>query len=258
MHHPYQSFQTVLDFLAQAASDPMVLAIKMTLYRTGKKSVLVDHLVKAARAGKEVTVVVELRARFDEEANIDLTNQLQRAGAHVVYGVVGYKTHAKMCSVVRRENDGLHRYVHLSTGNYHAGTARIYTDLGLFTANAGITEDVHKVFHMLTGLGRIQDLKYLLASPFTLHKTIMDKIERETQHAKAGKPALIRARMNSLIEPQTIYALYQASQAGVRVELVVRGICCLRPGIHGVSDNIQVRSVMGRFLEHPPRVLFQQ
>ena len=251
MHHPYQSFQTVLDFIGQAATDPSVLAIKMTLYRTGKKSVLVDHLIRAARAGKEVTVVVELRARFDEEANIDLSSQLQRAGAHVVYGVVGYKTHAKLCMIVRREHDGLRRYVHLGTGNYHAGTARLYTDFGLLTANPAITEDVHKVFLMLTGLGRIQDLKHLLASPFTLHKTIMEKIERETAHARAGKPALIRARMNSLIEPQAIHALYQASQAGVRVELVVRGICCLRPGIAGVSENIHVRSVMGRFLEHP-------
>ena len=257
MHHPYQSFQTVLDFIAQAASDPCVLAIKMTLYRTGKQSVLVEHLIRAARAGKEVSVVVELRARFDEEANINLTSQLQRAGAHVVYGVVGYKTHAKLCLIVRREPHGLCRYAHLGTGNYHAGTARLYTDFGLLTANPAITEDVHKVFLMLTGLGRIQDLKHLLASPFTLHKAIMEKIERETEHARAGKPALIRARMNSLIEPQTIHALYQASQAGVRVELVVRGICCLRPNLPNVSENIHVRSVMGRFLEHPRVFYFQ-
>jgi polyphosphate kinase len=251
LHHPYQSFQSVVDFIGQAASDPNVLALNMTLYRTGTKSVIVEHLARAARAGKEVTIVVELRARFDEEANISLTNQLQRAGAHVVYGVVGYKTHAKLCLVVRREAQQLRRYAHMATGNYHPGTARLYTDFGLLTCNPEMTEDVHKVFHMLTGLGNIQGLKYLLASPFTLHKTVMEKIARETAQAREGKPALIRARMNSLIEPQTIHALYQASQAGVKVELVVRGICCLRPGIPGVSDNIHVRSVMGRFLEHP-------
>ena len=251
LHHPYQSFQSVVDFVGQAASDPDVLAIKMTLYRTGKKSALVEHLTRAARAGKEVTIVVELRARFDEEANIGLTSQLQRAGAHVVYGVVGYKTHAKLCLVVRRETNGLRRYAHFGTGNYHTGTARLYTDFGLLTTHPQLTEDMHKVFHLLTGLGRIDDLKQLLASPFSLHKTVLAKIERETEHACAGKPALIRARMNSLIEPQVIHALYQASQAGVKVELVVRGICCLRPNIKGVSENIHVRSVMGRFLEHP-------
>lgn len=251
LHHPYQSFQSVVDFIAQAAKDPEVLAIKMTLYRTGKQSILVEHLARAARAGKEVTVVMELRARFDEEANIGLTSQLQHAGAHVVYGVVGYKTHAKLCLVVRREAGRLHRYAHLGTGNYHAGTARLYTDFGLFTANAAITEDLHKIFHMLTGLGRIHDLKHLLASPFTLHTAVLAKIQREIEHAREGKAALIQARMNSLIEPQVIEALYQASQAGVQVNLIVRGICCLRPGIPGVSTNIHVRSVMGRFLEHP-------
>ena len=251
LHHPYQSFQTVIDFVAQAATDSKVLAIKMTLYRTGKQSELVEHLIRAARLGKEVTVVVELRARFDEEANIGLSNQLQQAGAQVVYGVVGYKTHAKLCLVVRREAQGLTRYAHLGTGNYHPSTARLYTDFGLLTAQPDITADVHKVFHMLTGLGRMRDLSHLLASPFTLHSRILDKIERETAHALAGKPALIRARMNALIEPQAIQALYRASQAGVKIELVVRGICCLRPGIVGVSENIQVRSVMGRFLEHP-------
>ncbi|MEB4591792.1 polyphosphate kinase 1 [Candidatus Thiothrix sp. Deng01] len=251
LHHPYQSFQTVTDFIAQAANDPNVLAIKMTLYRTGKQSELAKQLAQAARAGKEVTVVVELRARFDEEANIGLANQLQNAGAHVVYGVVGYKTHAKLCLVVRREHDCLRRYAHLGTGNYHSGTARLYTDFGLLTCHPDITEDVHKVFHMLTGLGRVRDLKHLLESPFTLHQAIMEKIRRETGHARNGKAALIRGRMNALIEPQVIRALYQASQAGVKVELIVRGVCCLRPGIAGVSDNIRVRSVMGRFLEHP-------
>lgn len=251
LHHPYQSFQTVLDFISQAADDPNVLAIKMTLYRTGKQSELVQHLIRAARAGKEVTVVVELRARFDEEANISLAGQLQNAGAHVVYGVVGYKTHAKLLLVVRREMHGLRRYAHLSTGNYHASTARIYTDFGLLTCHPDITEDVHKVFHMLTGLGRVRNLKHLLESPFTLHQAMLEKIQRETAHARNGKPALIRARMNALIEPQVIRALYQASQAGVKVELVVRGVCCLRPGIPKVSEHIHVRSVMGRFLEHP-------
>ena len=257
VHHPYQSFQTVLDFIGQAAKDPDVLAIKMTLYRTGKQSELVKHLIRAARLGKEVTVVVELRARFDEEANIGLANQLQNAGAHVVYGVVGYKTHAKLCLVVRREGQQLRSYAHLGTGNYHPGTARIYTDFGLLTCQPDMTEDVHKIFHMLTGLGRMRDLKYLLEAPFNLHQVVMEKIQRETQHALAGKPALIRARMNALIEPQTISALYQASQAGVTVELVVRGVCCLRPGIAGISENIHVRSVMGRFLEHPRVFYFQ-
>ncbi|OQX02810.1 MAG: polyphosphate kinase 1 [Thiothrix lacustris] len=257
LHHPYQSFQTLIDFIGQAANDPNVLAVKMTLYRTGKQSAIVEHLVRAARAGKEVTVVVELRARFDEEANISLTTQLQRAGAHVVYGVVGYKTHAKLCMVVRREGQQLRRYTHLGTGNYHPGTARLYTDFGLLTCHPDITEDVHKVFLMLTGLGSIQGMNYLLVAPFTLYNSILQKISREINHARDGKPALIRARMNSLIEPQTIHALYQASQAGVRVELVVRGTCCLRPGIAGVSDNIHVRSVMGRFLEHPRVFYFQ-
>lgn len=251
LHHPYQSFQSMIDFVGQSAKDPNVLAIKMTLYRTGKKSVLVKHLVRAAQAGKEVTVVVELRARFDEEANIDLTNRLQNAGVHVVYGVVGYKTHAKLCLVVRRENTGLKRYAHLGTGNYHPGTARLYTDFGLLTCNPDITEDVHKVFQMLTGLGRVRGLKHLLESPFTLHSSMLEKIGRETENAKAGKPALIRARMNALIEPRIIKALYQASQAGVKIDMIIRGICCLRPGIPGVSENIHVRSVMGRFLEHP-------
>jgi polyphosphate kinase len=176
---------------------------------------------------------------------------LQRAGAHVVYGVVGYKTHAKLCMVVRREGQQLRRYTHLGTGNYHPGTARLYTDFGLLTCHPDITEDVHKVFLMLTGLGSIQGMKHLLVAPFTLYNSILQKISREIDHARDGKPALIRARMNALIEPQTIHALYQASQAGVRVELVVRGTCCLRPGIPAVSENIHVRSVMGRFLEHP-------
>jgi polyphosphate kinase len=250
LHHPYQSFMPVVEFLRQAARDPDVLAVKQTLYRTGLRSQLVDILVEAAESGKEVTVIVELRARFDEEANIQLANRLQDAGAHVVYGVVGYKTHAKMAMVVRREKGRIVRYVHLGTGNYHTGTARAYTDFGLITAEKTIGEDVHKVFQQLTGLGKVSRLKKLLQAPFTLHSGMLERIERETAHALAGRPARIIARMNSLIEPRVIQALYRASGAGVRVDLLVRGMCGLRPGIPGISDHIQVRSVLGRFLEH--------
>jgi polyphosphate kinase len=250
LHHPYQSFMPVVEFLRQAASDPDVLAVKQTLYRTGLRSQLVDILVEAAENGKEVTVIVELRARFDEAANIQLANRLQDAGAHVVYGVVGYKTHAKLAMVVRREAGRIVRYVHLGTGNYHMGTARAYTDFGLLTTEKTIGEDVHKVFQQLTGLGRVSKLKKLLQSPFTLHSGMLERIDREAEHARAGRPARIMARMNSLIEPRIIQALYRASRAGVRVDLLVRGICGLRPGIPGVSENIQVRSVLGRFLEH--------
>jgi polyphosphate kinase len=240
----------VIEFLRQAAQDPNVLAIKQTLYRTDTRSELVELLVAAARAGKEVTVVIELRARFDEEANIKLANHLQDAGAHVLYGVVDHKTHAKMVLVVRREKNRLKRYVHLGTGNYHAGTARAYTDFGLLTSNRVIGEDVHKIFQQLTGLGRVWRLKKLLQSPFTLHKEILSKTEREIGHVSQGKRGHIMARMNAVIEPQIIRALYRASQAGVKIELIVRGICGLRPGIPGISDNITVRAVMGRFLEH--------
>ncbi len=250
LHHPYQSFVPVVEFLRQAARDPDVLAIKQTLYRTGLRSQLVEILIEAARKGKEVTVVIELRARFDEEANIQLANRLQDAGAHVTYGVVGYKTHAKLAMVVRRENGQLLRYVHLGTGNYHAGTARAYTDYGLLTADRTIGEDVHKVFQQLTGLGKVSKLKKLLQAPFTLHSSMLEKIEREREHALNGLPGLIMARMNSLIEPVLIQALYRASQAGVKIVLIVRGICSLRPGVPGVSETIEVRSVMGRFLEH--------
>ena len=250
LHHPYQSFQPVLEFLRQAAQDPDVLAIKQTLYRTGTESEIVKALMLAARNGKEVTVVVELRARFDEAANIELATRLQDAGAHIVYGVVGYKTHAKLALVVRRESSRLKRYAHLGTGNYHAGTARAYTDMGLFTADKDICEDVHRIFQQLTGLGKATRLKRLLQAPFTMHPYIIEKINRETALATAGKPGRIIARMNSLIEPQVIRALYAASQAGVQIDLIVRGVCSLRPGIKGVSDHIRVRSVMGRFLEH--------
>jgi polyphosphate kinase len=250
LHHPFQSFSTVVDFLRQAAADPDVLVIKQTLYRTGDDSSVVDALVDAAHAGKEVTVVIELRARFDEEENIELANELQEAGAHVSYGVVGHKTHGKMILVVRREGRLLKRYVHLGTGNYHAGTARQYTDYGLMTSDTALTEDVQKLFQQLTAMGKPGKLKKILQAPFTLHKAMLDMINREISMARKGRPARIIAKMNSLVEPSIIEALYRASQAGVRVDLIVRGICCLRPGIKGVSDNIHVRSVIGRFLEH--------
>ncbi len=250
LHHPFQSFAPVVDFVRQAANDANVLSIKQTLYRTGDDSALVDALKQAARMGKEVTVVVELRARFDEEANIELANELQEVGAHVVYGVVGYKTHAKMIMVVRREGRGLRRYVHLGTGNYHARTARLYTDYGLLTCDKAMAEDVNKLFLQLTGLGRASRLKKILQSPFTLSKSILSLIEREIQHANAGKGARVIAKMNALVDAEIIRALYRASQAGVKVDLIIRGVCCLRPGVKGLSENIRVRSVVGRFLEH--------
>jgi len=250
LHHPFESFAPVVEFLRQAAKDPAVLAIRQCLYRTGPDSAVVKALVEAARSGKEVTVVVELRARFDEEANIELANTLQEAGAHVVYGVVGHKTHAKTILVVRREGRQLRRYVHMGTGNYHARTARLYTDYGLFTCDAAMGEDVQKVFQQLTAMGRVVRLKKLVQSPFTLHKHMLDMIAREAANAQAGKPARIMAKMNSLVESQIIQALYAASQAGVRIDLIVRGVCALRPGVKGVSETITVRSIIGRFLEH--------
>ena len=250
LHHPFQSFTTIVDLIRQAAADPNVLVIKQTLYRTGDDSTVVDALIEAAKAGKEVTVVIELRARFDEEENIELANELQLAGAHVSYGVVGHKTHAKMLLIVRREGKQLKRYVHLGTGNYHAGTAKQYTDIGLLSCDTALTEDVQKVFQQLTAMGKPGKLKKLLQAPFTLHKEVLALIARETDNAQHGKPARIIAKMNSLVEPSVIEALYKASRAGVKIELIIRGICCLRPGIKGVSDNIHVRSVVGRFLEH--------
>lgn len=250
LHHPFQSFGPVTDFLFQAARDPDVLVIKQTLYRTGPDSPIVLALMEAAREGKEVTVVIELKARFDEEANIELATRLQEAGAHVVYGIVGHKTHAKMILVVRREGKQLRRYVHLGTGNYHPKTARLYTDYGLFTCDNTFGVDVQKIFHQLTAPGRAGKLKKLLQSPFTLHSSIIGFIERETENARAGKPARIIAKMNALIEVNVINALYEASCAGVRVDLVVRGVCALRPGVPNISENIRVRSVIGQFLEH--------
>jgi len=250
LHHPYESFNAVIELVKQASQDVDVLAIKQTLYRVGNNSPLVDYLVEAARAGKDVTVVIELRARFDEEANIKLANRLQEAGVQVVYGVVGYKTHAKLLLIVRRENGRLHRYVHLSTGNYHQVTSRIYTDFGLMTAHPDICEDAHKLFQQLSALGPVIKLKCILQSPFTLYKGIMDKIARESANARAGKPARIIAKMNALNEPGVIEMLYKASMAGVQIDLIIRGACTLRPGIPGISENIRVRSIVGRFLEH--------
>ncbi len=251
LHHPFESFTPVLDFLRSAAADESVLAIKQTLYRAGADSPIIDALVSAANAGKDVTAIIELRARFDEEVNITLANRLQEAGVHVVYGVVGYKTHAKMILVVRREKLGIRRYCHLGTGNYHQGTARTYTDYGLLTCDEGISADVHEIFMQLTSLTRTPQLRFLLQAPFTLHYQLLQSIALEVENASRGAPAWIHARMNALTEPQIIEALYRASQAGVKIELIVRGICSLRPGLMGVSENIQVRSVIGRFLEHP-------
>ena len=250
LHHPYQSFAPVMDFVRQAAADPQVLAIKQTLYRAGNESPIVDALVAAANAGKDVTVIVELRARFDEEANIELSNRLQEAGAHVMYGVVGYKTHAKLAMVVRREPGGIRRYCHLGTGNYHPKTARAYTDYGLFTCNDEIGQDVHELFLQLTSLTQTPKLNKLVQSPFGMHDAILAKLAREAEHARAGRPARVLAKMNALVDPQAIEALYRASAAGVQIDLIIRGVCALRPGLPGVSENIRVRSIVGRFLEH--------
>lgn len=250
LHHPYQSFDPVVDMIREAAADPAVLAVKMTIYRTGTRSELVPALMKAALAGKQVTVVVELMARFDEANNVNWAKQLEEAGAHVVYGVFGYKVHAKMALVIRREDGVLKRYAHLGTGNYHQGTSRIYTDFGLITADEQITADVNTLFMEITGLGKPGRLNKLYQSPFTLHKMVIGRIARETEHAKAGKPARITAKMNSLIEPTVIEALYRASAAGVQIDLIVRGMCTLRPGVKGLSENIRVRSIVGRQLEH--------
>ncbi len=250
LHHPFDSFMPVLDFLRQAASDPNVLAVKQTLYRTGPDSPVVDQLVKAAKAGKEVTIVVELRARFDEQDNITLANRLQEAGAHVVYGIVGYKTHAKMILVVRREKNGLRNYIHLGTGNYHTRTARAYTDYGLLSADPELGQDVHDMFLQLTSLGRVPEMNRLLHAPFTLHSGLLTRIAAERDRALAGQSARIIVKVNSLVEPRIIAALYEAAAAGVSIDLIVRGMCCLRPGVPGVSENIRVRSIVGRFLEH--------
>src|ERR1700761_3922936 len=250
LHHPFQGFGPVTDFIKQAANDPQVLAIKQTLYRVGSDSAVVTALVDAAAAGKDVTVIIELRARFDEEANIELATKLQEAGAHVMYGVFGFKTHAKLVMVVRREDKGLRRYCHLGTGNYHTKTARLYTDYGLLTADESIGEDIHEIFLQLTGLTQVPKLRKLLHAPFTLLQAVVAKIDRESEHARQGKPARIIAKLNALTEPTIIQALYSASRAGVAIDLIIRGVCCLKPGVRGVSDRIKVRSIVGRFLEH--------
>lgn len=249
LHHPYQSFQPVVDFIRYAASDPQVVAIKQTIYRAGSNSELIEALILAAKNGKEVTVIVELMARFDEEANINWAERLERAGAQVVYGVVGLKTHAKLALVLRRENGVFHYYAHLGTGNYNPGTARFYTDFGLLTANPAITVEVNEVFIQLTGLTKPK-LQNLWLAPFSLHKELVRCIRQEVENAKLGKPAHIIAKMNSLTEEKTIQELYKASQAGVKIDLIIRGACSLRPGVAGLSENIRVRSIVGRFLEH--------
>ena len=254
LHHPFESFEPVIEFLRQAAFDPKVVALRMTLYRTGAASVLVDLLIEAARRGKEVTVVVELKARFDEEANIDLAERLEKEGAQVVYGVVGLKTHAKLLLVLRREEDGrrhrLVHYAHLGTGNYHPTTTRLYTDFGMLTAGPAICRDVERVFMHLTSLAKVEKLTHLWLAPFSLHKHVLAAIAREAAWVRKGKPGRIIAKMNALIDEATINALYEASAAGVRIDLVVRGACALRPGVKGLSENITVRSVVGRLLEH--------
>src|SRR5690554_3936382 len=250
LHHPYQSFQPVLNFLTAAAMDPSVVAIKQTIYRTGEDSELMRLLLAAAKAGKEVTVIVELMARFDEQTNINWAARLEEVGAHVSYGVLGHKTHAKMALVLRREKGHIRRYGHLGTGNYHPRTARQYTDFGLLTADPEICDDMERIFSLLTGLGARRPLKRLLQSPFTLHETMLALIRNEAINARAGQRARIMAKMNSLLEPAIIEALYNASQAGVQIDLIVRGACALRAGVPGQSDNIRVRSIIGRFLEH--------
>ncbi|WP_439682935.1 polyphosphate kinase 1 [Cupriavidus oxalaticus] len=257
LHHPYESFSSVLDLLQLAATDPNVVAIKQTVYRTGNESLVMEALMTAARNGKEVTVVVELLARFDEETNINWAERLESAGAHVIYGVVGHKCHAKMLLIVRREPTGpkakqvkLRRYAHLGTGNYHPRTARLYTDFGLLTANEAICEDVHHVFQLLTGTAGTIRLNHLWQSPFTMQTNLVEHIRAEARHARAGKPARIIAKMNALLEPSIIDELYKASRAGVKIDLIVRGVCALMPGVPGMSENISVRSIVGRFLEH--------
>ena len=250
VHHPYESFQTVLDFIEQAAEDPNVLAIKQTLYRTSGDSQIVASLAEAAQAGKQVTVVIELKARFDEAANIKWARLLQEAGAHVVYGIAGLITRAKLALVVRREEDGIRRYLHLATGNYHPSTAKLYEDFGLLTCDPETTNDSAELFNWLTGVSIFPDLKKIKAAPKTLHEFVLERIRRETHHARGGHPASIFVKINALVDEEVIQALYLASQAGVQIRLLVRGVCCLRPGVPGVSDNVVVRSIVGRFLEH--------
>ncbi|MEO6598149.1 MAG: polyphosphate kinase 1 [Planctomycetota bacterium] len=251
LHHPYESFGTVEDFIRFAARDPKVLAIKQTIYRAGSKNPLVEALIEAAQQRKQVTVIVELKARFDEEANIQWARRMEQAGVHVVYGIVGLKTHAKCTLVVRREDDGsLRRYCHLGTGNYNPTTARLYTDVGLLTARQDLGEEVAETFNMITGYSRVPQMEHLLVAPFTMRDKVLQLIRNEIEHKKAGKPAAIRAKLNNVSDPQVIIALYEASRAGVKIELCVRSVCCLRPGVPGLSDNIVVKAIVDRFLEH--------
>ncbi|MGP8289408.1 polyphosphate kinase 1 [Vreelandella zhanjiangensis] len=250
LHHPFQSFSPIEELLREAARDPDVLAIKQTLYRTGAESSIVSALVDAASQGKEVTVVIELRARFDEADNLQLASRLQEAGAIVIYGIMAYKTHAKMLHIVRREKGELRHYAHLGTGNYHSKTAKLYTDYSLLTANKALCADVHKVFQQLSGMGRARKIDTLLHAPFTLHERLVEMIDREAQLALKGKRGHIIIKCNSLTEPKLIKALYRASQAGVECDLIIRGMCCLKPNLPGISENIRVRSIIGRFLEH--------
>ena len=257
LHHPYESFDPVVNFVKEAAADENVLAIKQTLYRVSSTSPIIAALEAAAANGKQVTVLVELKARFDEENNIIWAKRLEKAGCHVIYGLRGLKTHSKITLVVRREDDGIRRYVHLGTGNYNDSTAKLYTDCGIMTADPRIGEDATAVFNMLSGYSEPDHWNELLVAPIWLRKWLIKKIERETEFARNGRPASIVAKMNSLCDKEVIDALYEASQAGVRIQLIIRGICCLRAGVPGLSDNISVHSIVGRYLEHARIMRFE-